>query len=573
MKDNTSQANVDTVAEADAKTGGDLLLDWTANTTTLSVTGLSAPNTYHFTVLVRDQAGNKTLYAVASQGIANDATVELQMPLNYNGGAFALGNSYTTAAGNTVTLSEVRFWVSNVKFVKNDNSEVTVPDSYYLVSKNNTVTGDTTGERVPNFNLAAGNRENITLSKVPVGSYKAIKFNVGVDSTYNNNLSLRAGELHLFAHMANIEWSWTTSYIFGKAAGTCTSCSSTTAFALEYGTNANLQTVTLNFGSNIEVNATSKPTVVANVDVKKIFTGIDLGTVSVDSGVSKRAINGFNNAGQMSTVGANFASAISLASATSNGAIEPNVGSVTLNVTKDFNGTAFALNTNFVDDHSNTLKFTRFRYWISNVKLTKADTTQYSVPGSYYLMSTNSTINPANINSGMTIAAANREQITIANVPAATYTAIQFSVGVDSTYNDNLSMQAGDLHIHQDMANYTWMWNSSYLFSQITGSCESCASNKNLAFDIGANTNYRTLTAMTLPSNIVLTKGKTGVINVRANVAKIFQVNGGAGVNTSTVTASGGARRINASSNSAQMANLANAFQNNVFSVTSASVP
>ncbi|MBN8222572.1 MAG: hypothetical protein J0L53_16770 [Spirochaetes bacterium] len=511
--------------------------------------------------------------STSGSAAATETVVELQMPLNYNGGAFNLGSSYTNAAGNTITLSEVRFWVSNVKFVKTDNSEVAVPDSYYLISKNNAVTGDTTGERVPNFDLAAGSRENITLQKVPVGSYKAIKFNVGVDSTYNNNLSLRAGELHLFAHMANIEWSWTTSYIFGKAAGTCTSCSGTTAFSLEYGTNANLQTVTLNFGSNIEVNATSKPTVVANVDVKKLFTGIDIGTVSVDTGVSKRAINGFNNAGQMSTVGANFASAISLGSATSNVATEPDVGSITLNVAKDFNGTAFALNTNFVDDHSNTLKFTRFRYWISNVKLTKADTTQYSVPGSYYLMSTNSVINPSNINSGMSIAAANREQITIANVPAATYTAIQFSVGVDSAYNDDLSKQAGDLHIHQDMANYTWMWNSSYLFSQITGSCESCSTNKNFAFDIGANTNYRTLTAMTLPTNIALTKGKTGVINVRANVAKIFQVNGGAGVNTSTVAASGGVRKINASASAASMANLANAYQNNVFSVTSASVP
>ncbi len=496
--------------------------------------------------------------------------VSLQMPKYFNGAAFALGTSYTTAAGNTITINEVRYWVSNVKFIKDDNSEVAVPDAYYLLSQNNAVTGDTTGERVPNFNLAAGNRENVTLKKVPVGSYKGIKFSVGVDSTYNNDLSLRTGELHLFSHMGNIEWSWVTSYIFGKTSGTCTSCSGQQAFALEFGTNANYQTKTLSFPTNITVSATSAPTIVAKIDVEKLFAGIDIGTVSVDTGVTKRAINGFNNAGQMSTVAANFASAVSLVSATTTAVSEADVGTATINVAKDFNGTTFALNTTYTDDHSNTLRFTRFRYWISNVKLTKADTTQYSVPGSYYLMTTNSAISPGNINSGMTIAAANREQISIADVPSGTYTAIQFSVGVDSTYNNNLSLQAGELHIHRDMATYTWMWNSSYLFSQITGQCVSCGS-VNFGFDIGANANYRSLTALTFPASITLTKGKNAVINVRANVAKLFQVNGGAGVNTSTV--SGSPKYINASTNSALMGNLANAYQNNVFSVTSASVP
>lgn len=506
---------------------------------------------------------------------ATDGDVTLQMPKYFNGAAFALNTSYTTAAGNTVSLSELRYWVSNVKFIKNDNSEVAVPDAYYLLSQNAAVTGDETGERVPNFNLAAGNRENVTLKHVPAGSYKAVKLSIGVDSTYNNNLSLRAGELHLFAHMANITWSWTTSYIFGKVWGNCTSCTGQQAFALEFGSNANYQTVTLNFPSNIEVTGTSKPTIVAKLDVEKIFTGINVESLSVDADITRRSISGFNNAAQMSTVGANFGSAVSLVSATGSSVSEPDVGKVTINVTKDFNGTPLALNTAYTDDHGNTLKFTRFRYWISNIKLTKADTTKYSVPGSYYLMSQNSQINPANINSGAghRPAAANREQIALQDIPAANYTAIEFSIGVDPTFNNDLSVQAGELHIHQDMATYTWMWNSSYLFSQIMATCDSCATGKNLSFDIGANANYKSLTAMAFPTTVTLTKGKTAVINIRANVAKVFQVNGGAGVNASTVTASGSYRYINASTNSALMGNLANAYQNNVFSLTSASIP
>lgn len=507
---------------------------------------------------------------------ATEGEVTLQMPKYFNSAAFALNTSYTTAAGNTVQLSELRYWVSDVKFIKDDNSEVSVPDSYYMLSQNGTVAGDETGERVPNFDLAAGNRENVSLKRVPVGSYKAVKFNIGVPATYNNNISIRAGELHLFGHMTNITWSWVTSYIFGKVWGTCTSCTGTQPFGLEFGNNANLQTVTLNFASNIAVNGTAKPTIVAKVDVEKFFTGINIQTLADDSGLTpvRRTISGFNGAASMATVAANFASAVSLVSATGASVTEPDVGALTINVTKDFNGTPLALNTAYTDDHGNTLKFTRFRYWISNIKLTKADTTKYTVPGAYYLMSQNSQINPANINSGAghRIAAANREQIAIQNIPAGTYTAIEYSLGVDPTYNDNLSAQAGELHIHQDMATYTWMWNSSYLFSQITGQCTSCAAPQNISFDIGANTNYRSLTALAFPASISLTKGKTGVINIRANVAKLFSVSGGAGVNTSTVT-SAGARYINASTNSALMGNLANAYQNNVFSLTSASVP
>lgn len=521
---------------------------------------------------VSDESASVT--GSTSAPAATDGDVTLQMPKYFNGAAFALNTSYTTAAGNTVSLSELRYWVSNVKFIKDDNSEVAVPDAYYLLSQNAAVAGDETGERVPNFNLAAGNRDTVTLKHVPNGSYKAVKFSIGVDSTYNNNLSLRAGELHLFAHMANITWSWTTSYIFGKVWGTCSSCTGTQAFALEFGTNANYQTVTLNLPSNINVNATAKPTIVAKLDVEKLFTGIDIQSLSVDADITRRSISGFNNAAQMGTVGANFNSAVALVSTTGSAVTEPDVGKVTINVAKDFNGTPLALNTAYTDDHGNTLKFTRFRYWISNIKLTKADTTKYSVPGSYYLMSQNSQINPANINSGAAhrIAAANREQIALQDIPAANYTAIEFSIGVDPTYNNDLSIQAGELHIHQDMATYTWMWNSSYLFSQITGQCTSCAAPQNISFDIGANTNYRSLTALAFPASVSLAKGKTAVINIRANVAKVFQVNGSAGVNASTVT-SAGARYINASTNSALMGNLANAYQNQVFSITSASVP
>ncbi len=58
---------IDTLAEADAVTGADLIMDWTTNGLSCSVTGLSGETTYYFAVVVKDAAGNKTLYAVQSQ--------------------------------------------------------------------------------------------------------------------------------------------------------------------------------------------------------------------------------------------------------------------------------------------------------------------------------------------------------------------------------------------------------------------------------------------------------------------------------------------------------------------------
>jgi hypothetical protein len=57
-----SIAAIDTVAEADAITGGNLVMDWTVNVIEATATSLDATTTYAFALLVKDTAGNKALY-------------------------------------------------------------------------------------------------------------------------------------------------------------------------------------------------------------------------------------------------------------------------------------------------------------------------------------------------------------------------------------------------------------------------------------------------------------------------------------------------------------------------------
>lgn len=96
VKASTSTA-IDTIAEVDAISGGDLLQDYAANDVTQNVTGLTASTTYFFAVVVRDVAGNKAIYTPASQ--ATSAAPDVTPP---TAGA---GISFASVADTTLTVN------------------------------------------------------------------------------------------------------------------------------------------------------------------------------------------------------------------------------------------------------------------------------------------------------------------------------------------------------------------------------------------------------------------------------------------------------------------------------------
>jgi hypothetical protein len=65
VKASTSTA-IDSIAEVDALSGADVLVDWGTNTLTQNVSGLTVDTTYYFSVVVRDAADNKAIYSVNS---------------------------------------------------------------------------------------------------------------------------------------------------------------------------------------------------------------------------------------------------------------------------------------------------------------------------------------------------------------------------------------------------------------------------------------------------------------------------------------------------------------------------
>ncbi len=107
---------------------------------------------------------------------------------------FNPGGTYTTASGDSLIISEVRMWISNVKLYNDDSLVWTDTESFYLVEKTSTK-----------------EREMIKFYDVPAGDYDEIEFSVGVDSAHNYSLDQKEGELD---ENVGMSWNWNTGYKF-----------------------------------------------------------------------------------------------------------------------------------------------------------------------------------------------------------------------------------------------------------------------------------------------------------------------------------------------------------------------
>jgi hypothetical protein len=179
---------------------------------------------------------------------------------------FALNKDFTIS-GTTYNFTQLRYWVSNVSFINIDGGTYKVPSSYYLIEENNAI-----AVQDGKFEYPATKREDVAIADIPAGIYKSVTFSIGIDSIYNNNLSLQAGELSQLNGMTNISWMWHTSYIFSSLKGT----RGGTAITVETGLNTNYRTLTVTLPANITINSGKATAIKFDVDVAKIIDGVDL---------------------------------------------------------------------------------------------------------------------------------------------------------------------------------------------------------------------------------------------------------------------------------------------------------
>ncbi len=183
---------------------------------------------------------------------------------------FVLDQNFTVGT-KTWNFTQFRYWVSNVTLVKASGEEYKIPNSFYLIEENKATGSDNT-----DFIYPANKRESIQLSNIPAGDYKGIKFSVGVEEKYNNNLSLQAGELSQLNGMTNVSWMWATSYIFSSVKGKVTEGATNKNIVVETGLNANYKSVSLSFPANLRIGSSKSTTILLNADVSKATDGIDI---------------------------------------------------------------------------------------------------------------------------------------------------------------------------------------------------------------------------------------------------------------------------------------------------------
>ncbi len=189
-------------------------------------------------------------------------------------------------------------------------------------------------------------------------------------------------------------------------------------------------------------------------------------------------------------------------------------GEVGFEVSNYFGDKALTLNTEtYTTASGESVTISKFNYFITNIKLKKADGTEYVQPESYYPVKAD---------------VAGSHHFHIKDVPAGTYTSISFLVGVDSARNVS-GAQSGGLDVNNAASGMFWSWNTGYIMAQLEGtSPQSTATDKKFVHHIGGFkgefNSIRSVT-ITLPQQMVLSADKESTIKLKADANKWFGTN------------------------------------------------
>jgi len=132
-------------------------------------------------------------------------------------------------------------------------------------------------------------------------------------------------------------------------------------------------------------------------------------------------------------------------------------GSVEIEFDNQAAGSTLLFGTNYTNAAGESLQFTTFDYYISNVVLIKSDGTRFVVPKdkSYFLCKHED---------------ANTREVKIDDVPAGDYTQLEFVVGVDSAKSVSaIGERTGVLDPADGANGHYWSWNSGYIFVKMEG--------------------------------------------------------------------------------------------------------
>ncbi|MBT9393857.1 hypothetical protein KLP40_11850 [Hymenobacter sp. NST-14] len=186
----------------------------------------------------------------------------------------------------------------------------------------------------------------------------------------------------------------------------------------------------------------------------------------------------------------------------------PEPGSLAIEIDHLVGNTPLKLNTGtYTNGLGQPFTVSTFNYYLSNIKLGKADGTEYAEPESYRLIKESDT---------------STKTFTLENVPAGDYTSLSFTIGVDSARNV-AGAQTGALDPTNGMF---WSWNSGYIYTKLEGSSPAAGGNQQLLFHIGGfkspNNTIRIASPSLNGAVLQVRKDRTPAVHLAADVQKMF---------------------------------------------------
>ncbi|GGJ26948.1 hypothetical protein GCM10008938_11330 [Deinococcus roseus] len=151
-------------------------------------------------------------------GMAQAATLNIQLSVNVGKTPLEFGQTQQNVAGNTYSLDLLKFYLSEVALVQADGSELPLD-----------------GVRLLEFNKDTGTQNiEIFKSDVPAGTYKGVRFSVGIPRSLNHtDPTAQNDPLGVDSGMV---WAWNPGYVFFKIEGKFLKGGAQQVFSLHLGT-------------------------------------------------------------------------------------------------------------------------------------------------------------------------------------------------------------------------------------------------------------------------------------------------------------------------------------------------
>jgi hypothetical protein len=160
-----------------------------------------------------------------------------------------------TTSQDTIKPNKFKFIFSNFRVVKMDNTELTFPNKYGFISYTDNAT-------------------DFVLPELPAGSYKGIKFTVGLDSATNHGDPSQWPANHPLNPLKNgMHWSWQGGYIFMTHEGTFSNKGADDSYTFHIATLPFSNEISVEFPYN---HVQGKNDIIAvNCDLAKYFDGVN----------------------------------------------------------------------------------------------------------------------------------------------------------------------------------------------------------------------------------------------------------------------------------------------------------